>query len=115
MCFRTAFAGRLSSRVHTGHRRGTTRAQLPAATATTATGATAGDGRAFKFAEGARVQHVLRGAGVVTELMADGRTRIRFDDGGEEHRYRPSSMHKISALGGSSSAAAGLPPTEVRM
>ena len=28
--------------------------------------------------------------------MEDGRTKVRFDNG-EEHRYKPSSMHKITA------------------
>ena len=27
--------------------------------------------------------------------MEDGRTRVRFDRSGEEHRYWPSSMHKL--------------------
>ena len=47
-----------------------------------------------EFEVGARVQHILRGAGVVTEHMEDGRTRVHFDSG-EEHRYKPSSMHKL--------------------
>lgn len=46
------------------------------------------------FDEGARVRHKTRGLGTVIELMADGRTRVLFDDG-DEHRYKPSSMHKI--------------------
>ena len=48
------------------------------------------------FAVGTRVVHESRGAGTVTDLMADGRTRVAFDSG-EEHRYRPSSMHKLRA------------------
>lgn len=36
----------------------------------------------------ARVRHLLRGLGTVTELMEDGRTRVRFDSG-EEHRCAP--------------------------
>ena len=52
----------------------------------------------FLFKKGARVRHVTRGPGTVTELMADGRTRVLFDDG-DEHRYHPSSMHKIWADG----------------
>ena len=35
-----------------------------------------------------RVRHLSRGAGTVTELMPDGRTRVAFDSG-EEHRYAP--------------------------
>ena len=51
----------------------------------------------FHFALGARVHHESRGAGTVKELMDDGRTRVRFDSG-EEHRYRPSSVHKLTSL-----------------
>ena len=40
------------------------------------------------------MEHPRHGAGVVTELMADGRTRVAYDNG-EEHRYKPSSMHKL--------------------
>ena len=56
----------------------------------------------FPHAVGALVRHSSRGSGVVTEHMDDGRTRVRFDDG-DEHRYKPSSMHKLSAV----SAVAG--------
>ena len=31
----------------------------------------------------------------MTEHMADGRTRVEFDNG-DEHRYRPSSLHKLN-------------------
>jgi uncharacterized protein (UPF0216 family) len=48
------------------------------------------------FQVGTRVKHPTHGAGVVAELMEDGRTRIVFDEG-EEHRYRPASMHKLQA------------------
>ena len=51
----------------------------------------------FPFAVGARVRHTGRGAGAVAEHMADGRTRIVFD-GGEEHRYKPSSLYKLAKL-----------------
>ena len=40
------------------------------------------------------MEHPRHGAGVVTELMADGRTRVAYENG-EEHRYQPSSMHKL--------------------
>ena len=53
-----------------------------------------GTAAGFKFALHARVEHVRRGPGIVVELMADGRTRIFFDNG-EEHKYKVSSMHKI--------------------
>ena len=48
------------------------------------------------FQVNTRVKHPKHGAGVVTELMEDGRTRVVFDDG-EEHRYKSASMHKLSA------------------
>ena len=32
--------------------------------------------------------HGKRGSGVVSELMEDGRTRVKFDNG-EDHRYAP--------------------------
>ena len=41
-----------------------------------------------------RVEHPKHGAGVVAERMADGRTRVAYDNG-EEYRYKPSSMHKL--------------------
>ena len=44
------------------------------------------------------MEHESRGAGTVVEQMADGRTRVAFDSG-EEHRYRPSSMHKLRPEG----------------
>jgi len=47
------------------------------------------------FGVGSRVSHPKRGAGTVKEFLADGRVRVLFDSG-EEHRYRPDSMHKIS-------------------
>ena len=47
-----------------------------------------------KYAVGAKVVHVERGPGEVIELMEDGRTRVKFDSG-EEHRYKPTSMHKL--------------------
>ena len=57
------------------------------------------------FAEGARVRHVIRGLGMVMELMEDGRARVRFDSG-EEHRYKPASMHKLSSATKMGDAAA---------
>ena len=51
--------------------------------------------RRFLFQLGARVKHRTRGPGEVVELMADGRTRVRFDRTGEHHRYWASSMHKL--------------------
>ena len=56
-----------------------------------------GEGGRYKFALGTRVRHVFRGNGVVTELMADGRTRVKFDDG-DEHRYQRSSLHKLKMV-----------------
>ena len=58
-----------------------------------------------KFPLGSRVRHPDRGVGTVTEHMEDGRTRIAFDEG-DEHRYKPSSMHKIVLV-----AAPYTPPT----
>ena len=46
---------------------------------------------------GARVVHKMHGAGAVVEILEDGRTRIRFDSG-EEHRYKPASMHKLKHI-----------------
>ena len=57
------------------------------------------------YAVGARVLHVTRGPGTVAEHMEDGRTRIAFDSG-DEHRYRPSSMHKMKALSTAAGSAA---------
>lgn len=68
-------------------------------------GTEAAEAAVHAFKLHARVTHQSRGAGTVIELMEDGRTRIRFDCG-EEHRYRPSSMHKISALTMASVSAA---------
>ena len=70
----------------------------------------------FEFAVGTRVRHVTRGTGVVTEHMQDGRTRVQFDTG-EEHRYKPSSISKLS-LADTPQAAAVLPvhkPEEIRL
>ena len=47
--------------------------------------------------EGTRVKHPTRGEGIVAELMGDGRTRVKFDNG-EAHQYKPSSMHKITRV-----------------
>ena len=49
------------------------------------------------FALGTRVRHRERGLGSVTEMMDDGRTRVAFDNG-EEHRYKPASLHKLFAV-----------------
>lgn len=49
------------------------------------------------FSVGQRVVHGKRGAGVVSELMEDGRTRVTFDDG-QEHRYAPESIYKLVPL-----------------
>ena len=56
------------------------------------------DGALRSFGVGARIVHRQRGAGVVLEIMPDGRTRILFDSG-EEHRYKPASMRKLRAEG----------------
>ena len=45
-----------------------------------------------KPAVGTRVSHATRGIGSVTEHMEDGR------DDGDEHRYNPSSWHKLSGV-----------------
>lgn len=52
------------------------------------------DSTTFPFALRERVVHGVRGAGTVVEHMSDGRTRIAFDSG-EEHTYRPSSLHRL--------------------
>ena len=51
----------------------------------------------MKFPVGTRVHHPSHGAGVVTETAGDGGVRIKFDNG-ESHKYKPSSMYKVSAL-----------------
>ena len=61
----------------------------------------------WTFEVGVRVVHPKHGAGVVAELMADGRTRVAFDNG-EEHRYKPSSMHKLHAASEADAAAAAV-------
>ena len=50
-----------------------------------------------RFALGSRLTHSVRGAGIVTEHMPDGRIRVKFDDG-EEHRYKEKSLHKLTPL-----------------
>ena len=64
-------------------------------------GRPADTGATFLFALGARVSHPQRGPGEVVEHLSDGRTRIRFD-AGDEHRYKPTSLGKISAEDASS-------------
>ncbi len=68
---------------------------------------------------GARVEHERRGSGTVTEVMADGRTKVDYDSG-ESHRYKDSSMHKLQVAQGGSGGLGGhvLPaehsaPTEI--
>ena len=46
---------------------------------------------------GTRIVHPTRGIGSVTEHMEDGRVRVKYDDG-DEHRYKRSSWHKLSAV-----------------
>ena len=58
------------------------------------------------FYVGQRVVHGKRGRGVVAEVMADGRTRVKFDSG-DEHRYAPESLDKLVPLDAST---ARLPP-----
>lgn len=43
---------------------------------------------------GQRIEHPLRGPGVIAEILDDGRTRVDFDSG-QTHRYHPRSLHKI--------------------
>ena len=50
------------------------------------------------FPVGTRVVHTSRGPGLVTQIMEDGRTRVKFDTGAE-HRYKPFSMHKLRPEG----------------
>jgi len=49
----------------------------------------------YRFAVGTAVRHTKHGVGKVVELMVDGRTRVLFDNG-KEHRYKPSSVHKLT-------------------
>jgi len=49
------------------------------------------------MAVGVRVSHQVHGAGTVTELMPDERTRVAFDKG-EEHRYKPKALEKLNVL-----------------
>ena len=57
------------------------------------------------FEVGARVLHPKHGKGTVTELLEDARIVVMFDIG-ESHRYRPSSLHKLSPDPSADSAAA---------
>ena len=57
-----------------------------------------------RFALGQRVMHGKRGVGVVSELMEDGRIRVAFDNG-EEHRYSPDSLCKLTPLSPAASPA----------
>jgi len=54
---------------------------------------------------GARVLHPKHGKGTVTEMLEDARIVVMFDIG-ESHRYRPSSLHKLSPDLSADSAAA---------
>ena len=56
--------------------------------------------RRLHFPTGCRVIHETHGIGTVIEHLADGRTHVKFDNGGkpEGHRYKPISMHKIRSL-----------------
>ena len=46
---------------------------------------------------GSRVRHEAHGVGTVVEHMDGGLTRVKFDNG-EQHTYKPSSLHKLIAL-----------------
>ena len=51
-----------------------------------------------EFEEGQRVEHKKRGIGTVTEVTDDPDiTRVLFD-AGDEHRYGPSSLHKLKRV-----------------
>ena len=54
------------------------------------------DGRCPK---GARVVHPTCGAGTVVELLADGRTRVKFDRDKDARRIRREDAHKLVAEG----------------
>jgi hypothetical protein len=49
------------------------------------------------FAVGDHVRHKDRGVGIVAELLSDGRMPVIFE-GGEMHRYKPSSLHKFDLV-----------------
>ena len=70
-----------------------------------------GGGDRFPFPLGTRVRHATRGNGTVAELMADGRSCVRFDIDGDEHRYQKSSVHKLKPL---EPAADPAPPTHAQ-
>ena len=53
------------------------------------------DGDTPHFAVDTRVVHPKHGVGIVVELMHNGRTRVVFDSG-DEHRYKPDSLKKLS-------------------
>ena len=52
-----------------------------------------------RFPKGARVVHPTCGAGTVVELLADGRTRVKFDRDKDARRIRREDAHKLVAEG----------------
>ena len=50
---------------------------------------------------GERLRHPGRGLGRVVEHMEDGRVKVAFESG-EEHRYKPASLHKLTRDDGTS-------------
>ena len=67
---------------------------------------------ARRYDVGTRVCHPSRGPGKVVELMEDGRTRVAFESG-EEHRYKPESMYKLTP-GDGTSGGGSKPPAQLR-
>ncbi len=51
--------------------------------------------QAVEYKVGTTVKHITRGLGKVVDLLPDGRVRVHFANG-EDHRYKPSSMHKLT-------------------
>tara|TARA_B110001452_G_C15229162_1_gene425875 strand:+ start:106 stop:2529 length:2424 start_codon:yes stop_codon:yes gene_type:complete len=64
-------------------------AELAAEVSTEANGSSSSS--SDRYPPGTRVRHIFRGNGTVTDLMGDGRSRVKFDNG-DERRYQRSSM-----------------------
>ena len=53
--------------------------------------------RADTFTLGMKFRHDIHGAGVVIEILPDGKRKMEFQNG-ETHAYKPSSMHKLHPI-----------------
>tara|TARA_B100000795_G_C22753508_1_gene420456 strand:+ start:129 stop:590 length:462 start_codon:yes stop_codon:yes gene_type:complete len=53
--------------------------------------------RADTFRMGMKFRHDIHGAGVVVEILPDGKRKMEFENG-ETHAYKPQSMHKLHPI-----------------